>query len=358
MLRWLTLLALIFSFVRTTTAQDSSCSADLLTGLTVGAEAEMPPGPANNVRGVPSRSGDRVTQLEGGDIVSVIDGPECSEGFVWWQIETSAGLSGWTPEGQLADDTTFAEYYLFRRDVLDFADDFSVNLEFDGVSRDANLRLWVASIKRIDTLFSPYTTIDLVDYLYAYPEAEAVIDEAWPYPLSVLWIEPVGYYDPYVPAYWAEAQELHDFLTEQPENPEFVPAPAKTFDDNLTQLFVAQPAYLDFQNGSGVRFLTSYSFFPEDENPIPYISYDFQGLTNDGRYYINGNFRLFSDALDLDFDGGDYDAYLADVREQVSQLSQDDFQPTLTELDTMIKSLLVEGSDETTSLALEDEQPN
>ena len=60
--------------------------------------------PALNVREAPSTGADRVIEepLPGGTQVSIIDGPECSDGYTWWLIRAdAASLEGWAAEGNL-----------------------------------------------------------------------------------------------------------------------------------------------------------------------------------------------------------------------------------------------------------------
>jgi len=54
---------------------------------------------------------------------------------------------------------------------------------------------------------------------------------------------------------------------------------------NAAQVFGAQVKVMNFQNGSGVRFLTEYAqYFAAINNHDMF--YHFQGLTGDGKYYI------------------------------------------------------------------------
>jgi WD40 repeat protein len=66
--------------------------------LTVGGEGRVTEGTANRVRDKASRSGKEVAQIPGGGVFSVLAGPTCSEGFLWWQVEYK-GVTGWTVEG-------------------------------------------------------------------------------------------------------------------------------------------------------------------------------------------------------------------------------------------------------------------
>lgn len=122
------------------------------------------------------------------------------------------------------------------------------------------------------------------------------------------------------------------------------------------QDLVAQVQYLDFNGGSGVRFITHYG---ADESPITDYDtfYTFQGLTDDGQYYIAfynpaATPLLPSDMIAVDAlleDPAkfkeDYPTYLQDTTDALDQARSTDFTPSLSQLDTMIESLQI-GSTE------------
>jgi hypothetical protein len=76
-------------------AQTTNCPTPRLT---VGGEGRVTEGTANRVRDKASRSGKEVAQIPGGGVFSVLAGPTCNEGFLWWQVEYK-GVTGWTVEG-------------------------------------------------------------------------------------------------------------------------------------------------------------------------------------------------------------------------------------------------------------------
>jgi hypothetical protein len=43
--------------------------------------------------------GESIARLPEGATFTIVGGPECADGFIWWQIDTV--LNGWTAEGQL-----------------------------------------------------------------------------------------------------------------------------------------------------------------------------------------------------------------------------------------------------------------
>ncbi len=59
----------------------------------------IPPDP-NIVRSAPDNTSAQMGLIQPNELVEVLDGPQCSGGWVWWQITSKkTGLSGWTAEG-------------------------------------------------------------------------------------------------------------------------------------------------------------------------------------------------------------------------------------------------------------------
>jgi hypothetical protein len=116
---------------------------------------------------------------------------------------------------------------------------------------------------------------------------------------------------------------------------------------NAAQLMQANMRYLDFQTGSGVRFVTQ---FGQDVYPIHNggIFYTFQGLNSDGAYYISTILPVQNAVLpDPDtvvMDEAFYNNFKTYVEEMEILLSaQPDasFTPDLSLLDAMIQSISV-----------------
>jgi uncharacterized protein YraI len=340
----LLLLAVLISFAGVQ-AQGNDCPAELQTNLEVGASVQTAPGAPLNMRRLPSRSADLLGQADPADVLAIQDGPACAEGFAWWQVDRT-GFVGWVAEGRVNPDGSFAQYYLYPEGLLAPADDLAVVFETDAFSGRTSTTDWGAVSRRENTLFPGFQLIEVEDYLSDTPEAMADFNTEGLF--AGLRVEPVDFYTHYVPSFWEQLEALHGLLAEQPATPAFVPAPFVTFDDEQTQRFVTQVAYIPFVNGTGVRFLTAYT---EDESELTYISYDFQGITDDGRYYVNGDFPVYSEDLDLDMTGDDYAAYITGVVDQLNALAPDAFAPSLTALDESLATLEVTGSDGDTPLA-------
>ncbi|MBD2260874.1 hypothetical protein [Pseudanabaena sp. FACHB-2040] len=145
-----------------------------------------------------------------------------------------------------------------------------------------------------------------------------------------------------------EAATLEDILASQPdlETLETLPYLPEVEGD---QLFHAAPTYLEFEGGTGIRYITAYGL---DVSPLTTerVFYTFQGLTEDGRY-ISAVFPietgLFTDAATLE--GAEYNAfaaryeeYLAETRDRIATANPETgFTPPLTQLDALIESIQV-----------------
>jgi hypothetical protein len=116
-----------------------------------------------------------------------------------------------------------------------------------------------------------------------------------------------------------------------------------------SQVFGVQVKYFDFQNGTGVRYITYYS---QDVAEITNqnIFYTYQGLTADRKYYVSFVFPVSvsvlpdqdNPELDQEVFANTYNDYLAKTSESLNEVSAKDYTPNLTVLDAMIESLVVE----------------
>lgn len=118
------------------------------------------------------------------------------------------------------------------------------------------------------------------------------------------------------------------------------------------QTFVARPAYVKFAGGTGVRYLTYFSF---DVSPVleGNILYTFQGLTADETRYIAATFPLDTGLLDAEFPEdfdlaafeNSYDTYMADLLADLNTQDAASFTPNLDTLDELIASITVGDAD-------------
>ena len=113
------------------------------------------------------------------------------------------------------------------------------------------------------------------------------------------------------------------------------------------QVIAARVGYLDFQNGSGVRYLTQYA---QDAYPINNqgLFYTFQGITSDNQWLVSAvlpvSTSILPDPETVVNEPGFYDnfeKYLSGIRTQLYDLPAADFEPDISVLDAIIESLEV-----------------
>lgn len=170
-------------------------------------------------------------------------------------------------------------------------------------------------------------------------------------PIGKIAIYPVDVYR----AVSAFAQETLDELAFFLENKPAVAAWGcipTTFISCDHQEMRANVNFLDFQNGSGVRSVAVYAFQDWAAINNENIEYSFEGLTQDGRYYIQAHFAIRNPVLpDSDWDipnnaysdttGQVFQDYVVGKEDQLWAASEN-YQPPLSLLDALMGSLKVE----------------
>jgi hypothetical protein len=127
---------------------------------------------------------------------------------------------------------------------------------------------------------------------------------------------------------------------------------------NEKQAFASNIQLLAFQNGHGVRFLTEYAQYAVSANNSD-LFYEFQGLTDDGAFYIVAVLPTTSPLLAETNDGGaplppggiaypyfadpaaDMQAYYNAVTTLCNNASPDSFLPAIGQLDLLIHSMRI-----------------
>lgn|GEM_PF-4381199 len=116
---------------------------------------------------------------------------------------------------------------------------------------------------------------------------------------------------------------------------------------NAVQAVWAQPQYLDFEGGAGVRYVT---LFQQAAEPITNsgLFYTFQGMTDNGQYYISASFPVSTSVLpetpepEATPEAFDPEANRNEVIAALNPLAEEEFVPDLTLLDNLIQSMVVE----------------
>lgn len=99
MLRLWSIIAIaLLSSLPTVQAQTCPLPGQLPTRLEPGIRARVVPGTPNNVRDAPGLDGAVISQIPSGGQFAVLAGPQCADGYVWWQVDNN-GVAGWTAEG-------------------------------------------------------------------------------------------------------------------------------------------------------------------------------------------------------------------------------------------------------------------
>jgi hypothetical protein len=116
---------------------------------------------------------------------------------------------------------------------------------------------------------------------------------------------------------------------------------------NAAQIMQAHMRYIDFQNGSGVRYLAQYgqAAWPINNKDI---FYTFQGLTHDGQTYISAIFPVSNPILPEaesvvvdDAFYNNFESYVQDIETQLDAQPDSSFTPSLSLLDQLIHTLVI-----------------
>jgi hypothetical protein len=114
---------------------------------------------------------------------------------------------------------------------------------------------------------------------------------------------------------------------------------------NSAQVFCAKPTKVGFEGGQGIRYLTAYS---QDAGPVLdwFVFYTFQGLTDDGQYYVSAALPVQTGVFPLDSPanfimGEQASQELARQLTSLEEKPENEFYPSLSQLDQMVKSFQI-----------------
>jgi hypothetical protein len=152
-------------------------------------------------------------------------------------------------------------------------------------------------------------------------------------------------------AVYERAEETISKLQQYIANKPNIPADAIPFLPtwNAAQLFRIMPAFISFQNGQGIRFLAEYGQYSAPVNNTD-LFYTFQGITNDGNYYVSIILPVTHPSLPADYNVDaalqqelidNYQGYLDGIIPALSAQPLDSFSPNIALLDAMIQSMTI-----------------
>lgn len=174
------------------------------------------------------------------------------------------------------------------------------------------------------------------------------------YPLTqtyfkpVIAVYPVEDYRRLSPQAAERLDNLKDFIIKKPNDANQIPFLPMM---NSGQVFHSNLMNLDFQNGSGVRFLATYS---QGLDPITNrdLVYTYQGLTADERYAVSVFLPVNHPSLpadpntlspdEVDTIYKDYEKYRTDMVDMLTAQPASSFIPDLEKLDAMIESITID----------------
>jgi hypothetical protein len=119
---------------------------------------------------------------------------------------------------------------------------------------------------------------------------------------------------------------------------------------NAAQFIQSKIAYLDFQNGSGVRYVTMYgqAAWPINSQDL---FYTFQGITTDRAYYVSAIFPASHSTLPATSDEAtpedwvtfseNFSNYLLQIEGTLDELEDTTFFPDLLKLDAVCRSIFI-----------------
>lgn len=143
-----------------------------------------------------------------------------------------------------------------------------------------------------------------------------------------------------------QVNTLQELLVKKPDLATINPLPFLPL-FNAQAMFTAQAQYLNFANGSGIRYLTQ---FGQATGPInnQELVYTFQGLTDDGANYVAAVFPVAQSALPADMASADtsfpngFEAYIQGVKDELETAVSNSFTPALDNLDNMVSTITIQ----------------
>ena len=322
-------LSVLFVFSNVLTplnAQDNdltNCPTDSLEPrMVAGLQGRVLPGDANRLREDPSTDAETLGFIPGEASFYVYAGPVCADDFVWWQVEYD-GQIGWTVEGS-------DEYWI--EPLTD-----TLNISLDDVCFD-----WTEGLREeltgevMDA--SEFSRRDIEGDL---PILSFMMADAEFRSSTVLTIYPAQQTPFWIGYETSDVSVLSEILETRPDDVPY-PRPVDLF--FMPTLMETRAEYLNFENGSGIRYFVHTGQDSTFVNPI----YTFMGLTEDNLYLVQ--FRMFIRSIDLNtspeiMEIGDirpnYNEFIALASEILTEAEPDTFVPDLNELDSFINSIRV-----------------
>ncbi len=279
------LLSTYFNF--SISAQTFSCLNTLESRLVIGEQAQIIAEGGSNLRMLPSASANLLTVIPQNELIPVIDGPFCAEGYAWWQVDYD-NERGWIAEG-------LGEFYWLATYVIQRAQIGNVRIEIQ-----PNL---VEGIQ-LERLPDP-------------PRSQFILEG---FPVS--------------------SNQIAPFIVIFDQVP----------DDITLEAFETDTASQQQMLENGRRFVDILFTEPIEEAEEITLVYRFVAITEDNRF-IDAYFPILAPELPLVYDTENDEVsyeedYFEETANTLTALNEEDFTPTLSQLDGIVRSIQVNAPPE------------
>jgi hypothetical protein len=262
------------------------------------ARVSVDPPLSSRIRSAPGSGGTILGEAQAGENLLVIDGPQCANGYSWWKVRSLTGLEGWTAEGDAS------AYWL--------VEPISPWYQLPPPLPSGNLVTY--NLREI-SISAPHALVSNLQGEY-FPLATpmptpASVNDPWPddprasiytsaghaaHSTYVLESNVIDYarisifeiFDPRNRFYINNQSDrdctgnLRDNLQNDPPEAAYVQWMCG-IGGGIPTHFLVDVQKIEFTGGSGLRFLiASGNYLTVNE-----LNYIFQGVSDDGRYYIN-----------------------------------------------------------------------
>lgn len=287
----------------TKTAIVESCpgAPDILLKLGDWARVSVDPPLPNKIRNQPGTSGEVIGWVQPGENVLVVDGPRCSDSYTWWFVRNLSGVEGWTVEGDTSGYWLVEPIYAWYQlpNPLKSQGDQAYDLRELKISADrvliysitGNYNPLATPMPRPLTPDTPepndprYSDFGTASYAaHSFYTISGAIDNLW------LWVydltDPLSRYYLNHKSYNDCTQVLRDNL----DSEGIIKSSLDPFcgiNGGIPLIFKAAIKSIQFTGGKGVRYLIASGNY----QTVNHLEYIFQGLSDDGHYYITGRLR-------------------------------------------------------------------
>ena len=245
-----------------------------------------------------------VGEAQPGENLLVIDGPRCANGYTWWQVRTLEGLEGWAAEGdaesywlvepisvwyELPSPLRAGDMHQYNLREINISAAGALVYDISGGYADLATPVpWpeneqtpmpedtCASIFKNGTAYCAEHSFYSISSNVLSSSYMAIYDLTDP--LSRYYLNNKSYDD------YTEALRLN--LQNDPPNASYI----KPFIGGIGGIpihWIADVQRVEFSGGRGLRFLIASGNY----QTVNHMEYIFQGLSDDGRYYIMARLR-------------------------------------------------------------------